>query len=298
MDIKCITYPDLNSFSYWLPRPDYKGDIIIPRITIDERLFNHKIIWEAKCDGSNAGIWMDAGGKIQVRTRNQEYAQENIRTQILAIPHVTGIMQALRDFSALNVDVVFFGEWMAKGRSSARFELHEQDSFQVFDIWNDSEHRWFNFYEKTKICWKYRIEMVELVEVSEVSTLDELIAVRDRLVKFCIDCKNREGVVGKVYIPNTPYVNFFKEKVEEKPAHKPEKVHEDDPRPELPDSEIYGAIDKAYMDMPPDQFHDIRYAMPKIAELVKHECEKHECKCTKKLIVYYKQKIEDIAKSV
>jgi hypothetical protein len=295
MEMEEITYPHMNSFSHWLPRPDENGVMIIPKITIEERLFHKKIYWESKRDGSNVGIWIDGGGMVQVRTRNQVYAQENIRARVLAVPHVKGIVQALYDFSLCNVDVVFFGEWMAKGKSSARFEVYEQDAYQVFDIWSESEKRWFDFYEKTKICWKYGIEMVQLIEVSEIWSLDELIAVRDRLVKFCTDCKDREGVVGKVYLPGG-YVNFFKEKVEEKPALKKDGVGEEDPRPELPDSEIYGAIDKVYMSMPPNQFHDPKYAMPKIAEFIKIECEKHGCKFTRKAMLYYKQKIEDLAR--
>lgn len=294
MEMESITYPHMNPFSHWLPYPDENGNMVQPKITIEERLFNQKIFWEAKRDGSNVGVWIDSGGKIQVRTRNQVYAQENIRARLLAVPHVAGVIQALYDFSTCNVDVVFFGEWMAKGRSSARFEMHEQDSFQVFDIWNESEHRWFTWFEKRNICDKYKVEHVQILEVSEVNTLENLIAIRDRLVKFCADCQNREGVVGKVYLPGG-YVNFFKEKVEDKPVVKKDK--EEDPRPELPDSEIYGAIDKAYMDMLPEQFNDPKYAMPKIAELIKQECEKHGCKFTKRANLYYKQKKEDLAKN-
>jgi hypothetical protein len=294
MEMEGITYPHMNSFSHWLPYIDEDGNLVQQKITIEERLFHRQIIWEAKRDGSNIGVWMDAGGTVQVRTRNQVYAQENIRVRVLAVPHANGIIQALKDFAVCNIDVVFFGEWLAKGKSSARFELHEKDEFQVFDIWNDCEHRWFNFYEKTEICRKYKIERVQLIEVSEIWALDELISVRDRLVKFCSECGNREGVVGKVYLPGG-YVNFFKEKVEEKPVIKKDVTKEEDLRPELPDSEIYGAIDKVYMDMPREQFHDPKYAMPKIAELIKVECEKHGCKCTKRATLYYKQKIEDLA---
>ena len=295
MEMEGITYPDLNSFSRWLPRPNEDGTMYVPEISIEERLFNKKIFWEAKRDGSNVGVWLDAAGTPQVRTRNRVYAQEGIRERVLKLPYAKGIVEFLKLCYACNIEVVIFGEWLPKGRSSARFEMHEQDEFQAFDIWNESEKRWFDWFEKRNICDKYGIPHVQIIDISEVSTLDELIYHRDRLVDFCKQCGDREGVVGKVYVPGTKFVNFFKEKVPDKPVVKKDKK-DDDPRPELPDSEIYGAVDKAYMDMPPEQFHDPKYAMPLIVKLIEHECEKHGCKCTKRATLYYKQKIEDLAR--
>jgi hypothetical protein len=64
--------------------------------------------------------------------------------------------------------------------------------------------------------------------------------------------------------------------------------------PELPDSEIYGAIEKVRTDIG-DQFSTIRIAMPMIAKYVAEECKKHNCTAPKNLHRYYQSRLEDLS---
>jgi hypothetical protein len=296
MEIEAITYPDLNSLAHWLPFVDENGVLRQPRITIGERILNKTIYLERKRDGSNVGVYLDGGGNVQVRTRNQIYAQEGIRERLLKVPRAENVVQALKDAEACRVDFVFFGEWCAKGTSPARFETREKDEFQVFDIWNDTLKQWMPYPEKEATCKKYDIDLVELIykmEASETKTLEGVLAMRDKIIAQLKE-KGGEGIACKVYLG--PYINFYKEKVPEKPKKVRELYKGTDNKPELPDSEIMGAIDKAYMDLPREQFYNPAYAMPEIAKLIAVECEKHGCKCTQRAHVFYKQKLEDLAK--
>lgn len=65
---------------------------------------------------------------------------------------------------------------------------------------------------------------------------------------------------------------------------RPKFVHSSNKNPQLPplpDSEIYGAIDKVLADYGMDFLRDKRQAMPKVAEYVQYECKKHLCSLPK-----------------
>jgi len=67
--------------------------------------------------------------------------------------------------------------------------------------------------------------------------------------------------------------------------------------PILPDSEIYGAIEKVRTDIGSD-FTDIKIAMPLVAKYINEECRKHNCKAPRNIFQYYQQRIRDIQTGV
>lgn len=292
MDIESITYPDIQSIATWVR--DEENHILSHRaITIKERILNKTIHFEEKRDGSNFGIYLDAGGNLQCRTRNNIYAQANMKRGFLALPQATNVYRALQDARDCNVDLVIFGEYLEKGTSPARYEKHETNDFVAFDCWNNVTRRWMPHTEKTTFFARYRIPQVETLATAQFSTVGEVLEFRDSLL--ATTCLEKEGTVGKVYLP-TGYINFFKEKHERKILEKVRpagQTGEEDTREELPDSEIWGAVDKAYQELG-DQFTNVRYAMPMVARMVAHECEKHGCKVTtKKPFQFYKQRAEE-----
>ena len=64
--------------------------------------------------------------------------------------------------------------------------------------------------------------------------------------------------------------------------------------PDLPDSEIYGAIEKVRADIGDDQFRQIRVAMPLIARYVGEECKKHNSVGPRNLHAYYQDRLKEI----
>ena len=67
--------------------------------------------------------------------------------------------------------------------------------------------------------------------------------------------------------------------------------------PILPDSEIYGAIEKVRIDIG-SNFTDIKIAMPLVAKYINEECRKHNCKAPRNIFQYYQQRIRDIQTGV
>jgi hypothetical protein len=283
MEIENISYPDMNGISKWLD-PEQ-------RIPISERIIGKTIYWEIKRDGTNLKVFLDAAGQINVGTRGMTYAEPGTRNKFMAMPVQTTIYRALQDAYACNVDLVIFGELLMKGKSPARFELHEQDEFLVFDIWNDTIKEWMRADKRHDYCMRYGIPEVDTCAITYGWMNYDLNKILQERDAFLVQMKERgyEGVVGKVYLG--AYVNFFKEK-NEKPPRVKNVATDQDQTPELPDSEIYGAIDKAKADLGTSQFLDIKFAMPVIAKYVAHECEKHGCKCTRKLSSFYKKVCE------
>jgi hypothetical protein len=58
--------------------------------------------------------------------------------------------------------------------------------------------------------------------------------------------------------------------------------------PTLPNSEIYGAINRVKMDNGSVNFKRIDLTMPSIALYLKDECQKHNCSMPRDLIRYYR----------
>lgn len=285
MDIRAISYEDMNGLQKWLNPNE--------RISIQERLLGRTIYWEIKRDGINLGAYLDAGGTLQLRTRHDIYANPQLREKWMSLPTSGAIIRALERARDMCVDLVIFGEWIDGGRKSpARFEMPEKDAFLVFDIWNDVLKEWMPADERYAFCEKRHIEYIPPYAITSgctTGTLENIFKSRDIYLAEAAKT-GYEGIVGKVYIGR--YINFFKEKNEKPPKVKEAKEPDQDPRPELPLSEIRGAVSKVRADLG-DRFFDIRAAMPMIAKYVREECEKHECKCTAQLVTYYKEACEE-----
>lgn len=75
----------------------------------------------------------------------------------------------------------------------------------------------------------------------------------------------------------------------------PKDIKEGNPKlPPLPDSEIYGAIDKVLSDIGIDSFKNIKVAMPLIARAISDEANKHYMSQPRNVFFYYSQKLEDL----
>jgi hypothetical protein len=265
--------------------PDFTGIesyVLNKKVPIGVKLFGSPIVWQKKEDGENTGIYLDDFGDIQVRSRNTKKVADDIRQRFLNLPCAQPVRDMLVKVKQANPDaeVVLFGEMLLKGKSPKQIDLRDETRFIAFDLMVSTIKRdppfmkWPMF---KSLCVTYGIPVIQFVEETTVNSLDELMVVRERLLAKCRE--NRwEGVVGKVYIDNDhgSFINIVKEKTEIPKVKAPE-----DPAnqlPELPDSEITGAIEKALFEMGQAEFSDTKTAMPKIAALVRDQCVKHKCR--------------------
>ena len=280
LDIKKVKYPELNQIIRMQPNP--------------EILLGHEIFWQEKRDGSNIGVYIDDENNIHLRSRNMDEASEdfhNIFKETEEAEKVKELLINLRD--AWNSESVVFGELLTKGRSPARSELHEKHEFIVFDIWSTKSEDFLPYMLVHQYCYQYKLPIVELYGTSRHTKLESLLKFRDKMLKTA-EKNKREGVVGKTYEKNKKF-RYFKEKLdtphlEKKPRH----IEDGEPElPQLPESEILGALDKTLVDLGKKKFSDIKKAMPLFASYVSEECKKHNCINKNKLFGYYKRKLEE-----
>lgn len=279
------SYPEMNKISMIWPSP---------QIMLGEELY-----WTEKRDGSQLRLaWVD--GKLKISTHHQEDASEQFQNYFKATPQAAGVEQLLKDFNGLcenptanfNNGAVIFGELLSKGRSPARFEYHESCEFIIFDIYSQKESQFLPFNAMYPMAYHYQLPVVECWAMTRHVDMDSLLAFRDTMLAKAKET-GREGVVIKNYHSQI----FCKEKLDT-PTIKIVNIESGNPQlPQLPDSEVMGAIAKAHADLG-ELIHDKTKAMPMIAKYVAEESEKHLCtKPAKKLFEYYQSYIEGLPKT-
>jgi hypothetical protein len=291
IDITKIKYPHLERIYNLKPNP--------------EILLGQEIFWTEKRDGSNIGACLTEDG-VQLRSRNQDKASEDFYKAFNASEQAMGILELLQDAGNWGNEYVIFGEMLTTGKSPTRIETHDKNEFVVFDIWDSKNERFMNYNGVHQHCHHFGLPIVELYGTCNVNTIEALYAFKDQMLEKAKECA-REGTVGKVWGETkwnhgdgagcSRLITYFKEK-NDLPAI--EKVPRSEQPgyvilPDLPDSEIYGAIEKVRTDIGDDKFRNVRDAMPLIARYVGEECKKHNSTSPKNLYQYYQQRLEDIS---
>jgi len=281
MEIEKIKYPSLNPIVRQRPNP--------------EILLGHEIFWEEKRDGSNIGAYLDENDEVQLRSRKMVRASPDLYLTF----EDTGEKEKIQEFlltqrDEWNNECVLFGELLQKGKSPTRTEFHEENEFIVFDLYSCKHESFIPYINLYQLCYQYSLKIVELYGTSQHTTIDSLYKFRDEMLTVAKE-HGREGVVGKTFHKNKSHI-YFKEKldlpkIEKKPRHIEDgKIV----LPDLPESEILGALDKVIVDLGYEKFKDVEVAMPLFAKYVKDECKHHNCKCNSKLYNYYRIKLEEI----
>ena len=279
VDVSKIKYPDLTTIANQYPNPHV--------------LLGREITWQEKRDGSNFRVYIDAEGKIIGGSRNMDVASDQFQTYFKATPQYNGVVELLQDASNWGDVYVVFGELLTKGKSPTKIEYHDDHSFVVFDIWSAKVGGFFHYTKVFQECYHHNLPIVQLYGTCLVKRIESLMEFRDKMLQRSLD-EHREGVVGKTV--NRADFIYFKEKNDTPKYEKVPRAEEDGKivLPELPDSEVTGAIEKAHADLGVNFFVTGK-AMPLIAEYVKVECKKHNCRSPKrKLIEYYKERIESL----
>jgi ATP-dependent DNA ligase len=273
-----IRYPELESIIHQYPNP--------------EIILGKEIVWEEKRDGSCAGIWLPRKN-LRMRSKNLDNASNDMRKAFIRTGLAPNVNELINDMIKQwrQKDVVIFGELLQKGKSPTRTEFHEKDDFVVFDIYADG--KFMTYTQVHQYCYQYKIPFVEIYGTSRHTTMESLLQFRDQMLEMA-KSKGREGVVGKIY--EGEKTRFFKEKLDLPKIDKlPRKIDDGKPHlPELPESEILGALEKVRVDIGDKKLRDIKEAMPLFAKYVKIECDKHNCRCTAKLFPIYKKRLEEL----
>jgi hypothetical protein len=282
MPISEVKYPDLERIMNLKPNPHI--------------LLGKEITWTEKRDGSNLGIYLD-NGVWHVRSRNMDIASEQFHAYFKSTPEFENVLDLLQDAANWGDEYMLFGELLIKGKSPTKLEFHEETRFVAFDLWSVKAQGFVNYTKLYQECYHHHIPLVELWGTCRAKSLETLLTFRDAMLEKSLDM-HREGSVGK-YVNGIEYI-YFKEKNDVPKYEKIPRVEDPDNMkiilPPLPESELTGAIEKAYADLG-DAFFDIRTAMPKIAEYVAIEQHKHNCfSPDKKLFAAYKSRLEELQK--
>lgn len=278
------SYPEMNRIAMLYPSPQI--------------MLGEEIYWTEKRDGSQLRISL-VDGEVKIATHHQEEASEQFIGYFKQTEQAISIEQLLRDSNGLcdnpaaNFDIgaIVFGELLSKGKSPARFEYHDKYEFVIFDIWARKDSRFLPYNMVYSYAYHYALPVVECWAMTRHIDLESLYSYRDEMLAMAKE-KGREGVVLKNYHSQI----FAKEKLDI-PVIPHVKIEEGTPRnPQLPDSEVMGAIAKVHTDLG-EAFMDKRVAMPTIAKYVSEEQDKHLCsKPEHPLFSYYQTYIEGLNK--
>lgn len=282
IDISKVRYPEMGRIMQLRPNPHI--------------LLGREIVATEKRDGSCIGAYLDAEGNLKLRSRNRDVAAEDFHKAFARTEAAARIEEMLRDAEHWNDEYVVFGELMLKGKSPARFEVHDVEEFVVFDIWHIRSNNYMNYTGMYQHCYHFDIPVVEAYGTANVSTLESLLEFSDQMLEIAKQ-RSREGVVFKAYGDSydTPVI-FAKEKhdvpkLEKLPrVEQPGKVQ----LPDLPESEITGAIEKALADLGFEDFRNVSKAMPLVVQYVNEEGRKHNCKPPRNIFCYYQERLKNL----
>jgi hypothetical protein len=253
-----------------------------------DQFLRKTVYWQEKLDGSNIGVSITRSGGLHLQSHNLLNANKEIYDKFNKIDNNVAIFRFLQTHPKL----ILFGELLAKGKSPTKLCTYDKTKFVVFDIWDTANMVWANPVEIERLLKDTAIETVNTLFVCRYQDKEHLLKDEAELVKYA-ERLGIEGLVGKVY---GDFPEFFKVKWDiPKPKKNPKS---DGPQlPELPESEIWGAIDKVMVDIGEEAFRDKKIVMPLIAKAVKEECKKHECQFSwRNLFQYYLTTLENLNK--
>lgn len=243
-------------------------------------VFRQTIWWCRKYDGSCMSVWLKDDGAIQISSRNQESAAEDLKNALMRTKQYPHLVELLHD----NPTFILYGELLCKGTSPARFELHKTERFIGFDIKNKAlidpssiknPEGWLPIPLAYQYYYQYKIPTPPLwmeTDDKSINTMDELYEICDYAKKLSKK-KRAEGIVAKT----TNGCFRWKVKVDRPtPLERMEKNQaSDEILPHLPDSEAFGAVDKVFADIGFPDFDNPAKAMPLVAKYIEQEMVKH-----------------------
>jgi len=278
-----ITYPHLNRIALLYPGPGM--------------ILGEELLWQPKHDGSNVRFYLDNEDNLIMGSRNQPIADPSFLSIARSIDDgqlLENIKELLLDARNWSNNYILYGELMAKGRSPTRIKTYDQPSFVAFDLWTSKTQQFTHYNFLHQQCHHSNIPCIDVQVITRHTSIEDLYTYRDSMLR---DHQDIEGFVIKSYKPS--YNNGLLAVKEKHDTLKLDKIPKDiDPNkvelPPLSDSEIYGALDKVLADIGPEQFKNVKIAMPIIAKQVSTEARKHFMSPPRSIFTYYQNKLEDM----
>jgi len=258
-----------------------------PRILLGQRLF-----WTEKKDGECVTIWMDDKKEIQLSSRNQVKAASDIQNRVKHSEDYPKVIALLKE----NPQFQIYVESCKKGRSVTGIETYERDMLFLFDILDMETEKFLPYVNVHQHAYHHKIPVVGLYAETRHKTMKDLLKFKNHVLEHC-DAVRIEGMVIKAYkVPERfkGWREFEGGLVQAKvkldvPEPQKRKIAKGEPiYPEMPDSEVFGAISKIEADF--GLTGDPKDDMPRIAEYVKEACKEHLFTNPKrKLFSYYEE---------
>jgi len=162
----------------------------------------------------------------------------------------------------------------------------------VVDIFDTAINNFLPYTQVYQYCYHHKIPIVQLYATTRHRTIRDLVKFSNFLLEVCNtekDYGKNEGMVAKTFAKDGEYIQAkvkldipkpIVERIREGPAV----------LPQIPDSEIMGAISHVEADFGLDSTpaHD----MPLIAKAVSEECRKHLYSSRGNLFIFYQKYME------
>jgi len=250
-----------------------------------KNFLNRTTYWEIKEDGSNLGFWIDDKGKNRISSRKLENASIDLVNSAKSSEEYEKIFSLLKE----NPFLIVYAELCRKGRSITGIKTYDRTKLIVFDIFNTKENRFLKYEEILELTKKYQIPIVKLFSKNNHKTIKDILKYKNYVLGHC-KVIEEEGMVAKTFVNNKMFLTKVKVDI---PERTKKKISKKIPiLPQIPDSEIFGCIDKAWQELGNEKFRDKKLAMPLIAKYVKESCKEHLYSNIKNLFPYYLQYCE------
>lgn len=262
------------------------------------------LLWTYKRDGHCMSMWEKRTKKqkeIILSSHGLAIAQPDLKNLVESIPESINIVNLVISNPMLHP----FFELCRKGRSITGAELYDRARVFVFDIFSTKDNKFLPYNSVKELCDKWKIPIVKLFSKTKHSSVKDLLKYSHYIIEQC-KFLNLEGMVIKTnphrvihprynpdYLP--PVKAYLQAKVKihiplvnVKKIARGETIH-----PQIPESEVMGAIDKVWQELGTEKFKEVRLAMPLVARYVGIECKKHFFSMPpNKLFLYYQGYIE------
>ena len=266
----------------------------IKRLKYEGReLLGKEVFITVKRDGENISAWLDDNKNVRISSHRLVDAASDIVSRFKKTPEYNKVVDLLTtELERYDTRLILYGELLLTV-SPTRIEPKRKNIHWVlFDIYDCDSNRYIGYDRVYQYGYDYKIPVVELLEATSPSRLDELIATANKHLDWC-KRHRREGIVGKCYSEQV----FFKEKINLPKRPKIDKPQRADINyPPMPEEKIIRALQHAYDELGSDDlWKDKAKAMPLVAKHISTEAREHYYAAPQNLYgIYINTPIEQI----
>lgn len=243
-----------------------------------------------KRDGENCCIYRNPNSTmVHISSHHQAIADDNIRSVVKATEEYPKILEILEE----NENYLVYVEHMRKGRGPVKIEMAKTHGFLVLvDIYDLKQERYMSYNYVYQQAHKYKIPIVDLLEIVQPQSIEELSEIRDKWLSWC-KTHHREGVVIKQY--KGEFQIFAKEKIDL--PEKKLKVRDNRPQlPAMPEEKIKSGVEQGIAEVLRKGIDpkNPKESMPIIARYVSTEAREHNYTSPKNIYKYYLEHLRDV----